>query len=122
MAREVVEKYTDDMDGTPAEHVGVSFSLEGTEWSIDLSDSNYTELRHAIERFADHATRVSGSGRGRGRSASAGSAVSAKEKKAELAAVRDWASKNNVEISARGRISESVLHAYRENDPSLVGG
>ena len=125
MARTVVEKFTDDVDGeSEATHRNISFSLEGNEWTIDLNDGHYNELRAAVERFAEYATKVSGSGRGRGRASGSGSAssVSSKEKKQELAAIRDWAAKNNVEISARGRISESVLHAYKENDPSLVGG
>lgn len=124
MAREVIETFKDDIDGSPAEHIGVRFAFENNEFSIDLSNENYTNLKYAIEKYADHATKVSGSGRGRGRAASTGSAssVSPAAKKQELAAVRDWAAKNNIEVAQRGRISESVLHAYKENDPSLVGG
>lgn len=123
MAREIIERYTDDMDPTSeATHIGVTFSFEGVEYSTDLNDENYAGLKYSIEKYADHATKVSGSGRGRGRSAATSpvSAGSAREKKEELAAVRDWASKNGIPLSSRGRIKETVLAAYRENDPSLV--
>lgn len=122
--REVIEIFKDDLDGSEATHHDVRFSFEGVEYSTDLSEENYTNLKYSIEKYADHATRVSG-GRGRPRSTSTSSpvsAVSAAAKKQELQAVREWASKNNIEVSSRGRISESVLHAYKENDPSLVGG
>ncbi len=122
MAREIIERFSDDIDGSEATHTGIEFSFENTSWTIDLNDEHYTALKYAIEQYADHATRVSGSGRGRGHSASPVSAVSAKQKKSELAAVRAWCASNNIEISARGRISEAVLHAFKENDPSLVGG
>ncbi|MCB5291641.1 histone-like nucleoid-structuring protein Lsr2 [Arthrobacter sp. SO3] len=122
MAREVVERFTDDLDGSEATHHGVQFSFEGTDWSIDLSDENYEKLRLAIERFADHATRMSGSGRGRGRSASTSSSGSARGKKEELQAVRAWAEKNGIVLNSRGRIAESILAAYRDNDPFLVKG
>lgn len=125
MAREIIERYTDDLDPTTeATHIGVTFSFEGVEYSTDLNDENYAGLKYSIEKYADHATKVGGSGRGRGRAASTGSAssVSSAAKKQELAAVREWAAKNNIEVAQRGRISESVLHAFKENDPSLVGG
>ncbi len=122
--REVIGIFKDDLDGSEATHHDVRFSFEGVEYSTDLSEENYTNLKYSIEKYADHATRVSG-GRGRPRSSSASSPVSAgssKEKKDELAAIRAWCEVNKIEISARGHIRESIIHAFKENDPSLVGG
>jgi hypothetical protein len=122
MAKEIIERFSDDLDGSEATHTGVHFSFEGTEWSIDLNDGHYNELKAAVERFADHATKVSGSGRGRGRSASTASTGSSRSTKSELQAIRAWAEEHKIPLNARGRIKESVIAAYHENDPSLVGG
>ncbi len=124
MAKEIIERFSDDLDGSEATHTNVHFSFEGTDWSIDLNDENYAGLKFSIEKYADHATRLSGSGRGRGRSASTSpvSAGSPKEKKSELAAIRSWAEEHKIPLNARGRIKESIIAAYHENDPSLVGG
>ena len=50
MAREVIEKVTDDLDGTEAVET-VSFGFDGTSYEIDLSKKNATTFRKSLDRY-----------------------------------------------------------------------
>jgi Lsr2 len=81
----------------------VEFGLEGTTYEIDLSNHNAKKLRDALEPWVSKARKAGD--RRRTRRNGAG--------KADLKAVRAWAASNNVELSKRGRIPQSVLEQYR---------
>jgi hypothetical protein len=100
----------DDIDGS-GEATTVSLSYEGREYEVDLSKKNRSALEKALKPYLDVARQTSGrSRRGprktthRGQS-SAGSI--------DTAAVREWASKNGIAVSTRGRISRDVIEQYR---------
>lgn len=110
MARKVEVQLIDDLVGGKAEET-VKFGLDGTLYEIDLNRRNAKELRSALERFTRSARRIgraqgaSGPGRGRGR----GPARSDRE---QNQAIREWAQRKGLNVSARGRISRSVIEQY----------
>ncbi|MFV0374362.1 Lsr2 dimerization domain-containing protein, partial [Microbacterium sp.] len=61
MTRRIVHQLVDDIDGTVLE-VGsgetVLFSLDGTAYEIDLTDSNAAALRGALEPYTAAGRRV----------------------------------------------------------------
>jgi hypothetical protein len=109
MARQVITTLIDDLDGKKADRT-VEFSLDGTTYTIDLSDANAGKLRKALDPFINAGTRVGrSSGRTRQPSGSGRTAGSRDENKA----IREWAVRNGHQISERGRIPQSVSDAYR---------
>ena len=112
MARKVQVILSDDLDeNLPADET-VSFSLDGTNYEIDLSEKNAGELRDAFSRYVQAARKVGrGGGRasGGGRSRATGGGRMDRE---QAGAIRDWARKNGHAVSDRGRIPASVVEAY----------
>jgi hypothetical protein len=99
----------DDLDGTSASDVStVTFGLDGVEYEIDLSDSNATSLRKALDEFVQVGRRTGGRLR-RGTPSAAKSATSG-----EAGQIREWAAENGYELAGRGRIPGNVIEAYRE--------
>lgn len=105
MAQKTVVILSDDLDGTEANET-ITFGLDGSEYEIDLNEAHASELRSALERFANAGRRISG-GRGRpaGRKAG-GSGVDTK-------AVRMWALDNGLKVNTRGRIQQEILEKYQ---------
>ncbi|AGL19722.1 Lsr2 family protein [Actinoplanes sp. N902-109] len=110
MARQVITTLIDDLDGKPADRT-VEFSLDGTAYTIDLSEANAGKLRKALDPFINAGTRIgrAGSARPVGRSAPVRTAGSRDENRL----IREWAAQNGHQISERGRIPQSVSSAYR---------
>lgn len=105
MAQKVQVVLVDDIDGGTADET-VAFSLDGSDYEIDLSKKNAAKLRDALSPWVGSARRAGGRGRrraGRGR-AGRGSGDSA--------AVREWARSKGIEVSERGRISAEVRAKY----------
>ena len=113
MARQVITTLIDDLDGKKADRT-VEFSLDGTNYTIDLSEANAGKLRKALDPFIAAGTRV-GRGSGRGSSRNTGAAASGRSagSRDENKAIRDWAARNGYQISERGRIPQTVSDAYR---------
>ena len=115
MARKVQVILSDDLDeDVPADET-VSFSLDGTNYEIDLSEKNAEELRNAFSRYVQAARKVGrGSGRasGGGRSRATGGGGGGRMDREQAGAIRDWARKNGHNVSDRGRIPASVVDAY----------
>lgn len=109
MARQVITTLIDDLDGKKADRT-VEFSLDGTSYTIDLSDANAGKLRKALDPFINAGTRVGRGGAPRARAASAGRTATSRD---ENKAIREWAVANGHEISERGRIPQGVSDAYR---------
>ena len=111
MAKRIVESFLDDIDGSDAEGT-TRFSLDGTNYEIDLSDKNAEQMREAFSRYVQAARKVGrGGGRasGGGRSRATGGGRMDRE---QAGAIRDWARKNGHAVSDRGRIPASVVEAY----------
>ena len=57
MAREYIQKVTDDLDGSDGATT-VRFGLDGVDWTIDLNAKNETDMRTKLGPFLDGARRV----------------------------------------------------------------
>jgi hypothetical protein len=110
MATEVVTLLRDDLNGSTAERT-VNFAWDGVNYEIDLSKKNIAELAALLEPYVAVARR-SADRRRTGRPARSVRAASPRNQ-VDLAAVREWASANGHPVAARGRISTTVLDAYR---------
>jgi hypothetical protein len=112
MARQVITTLIDDLDGKKADRT-VEFGLDGTNYTIDLSDANAGKLRKALDPYIVAGTRV---GRASGRSvrhSGLGLPARSAGSRDENKLIRDWAAQNGHQISERGRIPQGVTSAYR---------
>lgn len=109
MAQRVTTHLVDDLTGDviePGDGRTVSFSFDGAEYEIDLTEKNAESLREALSDYIAAARNVSRTSRARTSSA-------AKRGNADdLAKIREWANSNGHEVSSRGRISQAVRDAY----------
>jgi hypothetical protein len=111
MAQKVQVILVDDVDGGEADET-VTFSLDGVNYEIDLSEANAESLRDSLGEWIGHARRVGGRASGRARSGGRAKAAAASASKADLSLVRSWARDNGFQVSDRGRVSSEVLAAY----------
>jgi hypothetical protein len=102
MATQTITQVTDDLDGSKNAEP-VSFSYDGTTYSIDLSTKNKAALDKLLKPYIDAGHKVSGRNSKSPRR-SAG--------RTDLAAVRKWASSNGHTVSERGRVAAHVIAAY----------
>ncbi|MBV7294262.1 histone-like nucleoid-structuring protein Lsr2 [Corynebacterium sp. TAE3-ERU16] len=108
MARREITQYFDDLTKTPLSeeelHV-VHFSLDGTDYSVDLNEEHANELRESLQRYIEVGRkRTGGSSRQRRRS-SGGSRNRTKE-------IRQWARENGYEVADRGKIPDNIVEAF----------
>src|SRR6266702_2412947 len=108
MARKVLVRLVDDLDGLPSEGVAtVTFSLDGVTYSIDLNQANAGKLRDGLADYITAARRIGGRMK-RGSAAGGRSAGSANDGPA----IRKWARKQGHELAERGRIPSHIVDAY----------
>jgi hypothetical protein len=108
MAQQTTVRLVDDLDGSKASDT-VTFSLDGRAYEIDLSDKNAARLRKALTPFIDVARKAGG----RASSRSRGQRQTARSSREDSQVIREWARQNGHKVSGRGRLSQSVLEAYR---------
>ena len=115
MARQVITTLIDDLDGKKADRT-VEFSLDGTNYTIDLSEANAGKLRKALDPYINAGTRIGRAATGRipARRTGNGSGGRTAGSRDENRLIREWAVANGHQISERGRIPQSVTDAYRE--------
>jgi hypothetical protein len=122
VAQKVVVSLVDDLDETEADET-VEFGVDGTTYEIDLSEANAAKLRDSLADYIAHARRLSG--RRRSSSRSAGAAATTPRRGGGRAAVdreqnqaiREWARKQGMSVSERGRIPSEVSEAYHKSHP-----
>lgn len=112
MVQKVVVELVDDLDGTASDDITtIAFALDGVSYEIDLTEDNANTLRDAVADFIAAGRRTGGRIK-RGISPSAARpAVADRE---QTRAIRDWARQNGFDMADRGRISASVVEAYKE--------
>ncbi|GAB3847329.1 Lsr2 family protein [Micromonospora andamanensis] len=115
MARQVITKLIDDLDGGEADQT-VEFALDGVSYTVDLSDKNALALRDALAPFVAVGTRIGRSGGGVTRAIRGAAAAAQRNTRAENQEIREWAAANGYEISERGRIPVDVVEAFRNRD------
>lgn len=118
MAQKVITELVDDLDGSEADQT-VEFGLGGVSFEIDLSDENAERLREGLRDYIDVARRVGRHGTpGRGRKARAAASTTsrngsrAKTEPEQFAAIREWARRQGMTVSDRGRIPADIRAAF----------
>lgn len=107
MARKVLVRLVDDLDGMPSDDVGtVTFSLDRVTYQIDLNAANASKLRDGLAEFIAAARRTGGRVK-RGAGARAGGAGN------DGPAIREWARAQGHQLAERGRIPSHIVDAFR---------
>jgi hypothetical protein len=109
MARKVLVRLVDDLDGLPSEGVAtVTFSLDRVTYQIDLNESNASKLRDGLAGFITAARRTGGRVK---RGASAGARSTAAANDGPM--IREWAREQGHQLAERGRIPSHIVDAFR---------
>jgi hypothetical protein len=98
----------DDLDGSTDDVETVHFSLDKTDFEIDLSAGNAARLRENLQRFIEAGHRIKESRRGVRKQVITTGAVS----KEQTQAIRHWAKENGYQVSERGRIPSTIRAAF----------
>jgi Lsr2 len=108
MAQQIQTLFIDDIDGGAADGT-VRFSLDGTEYEIDLNARHTEELRSTLKSYIEHSRKVGGPGRrtAAGRGGRRASTVN-------TGAVRTWARENGYDIKDRGRVPADLVAKYEQ--------
>jgi hypothetical protein len=101
VASKTIIEVTDDLDGSKADET-LHFAFEGAEFEIDLSKVHADGMRAALDPYMS-AGRKTG-GRRRNRAAATDGD--------QIKDIRDWAKKQGLKVSDRGRVSADVREAY----------
>ena len=111
MAQRTQVVLIDDLDGEEIKEGGqsIAFSFGGTDYSIDLSETNAEKFEQALNPYIEHAQRIGGRRASRDRTATTTKAAGSVDSKA----VRAWAQSEGMELSSRGRIPAEVVEKYR---------
>lgn len=100
MARHNIVQYSDDFDGTPLNEDEVRvirFSVDGTDYLLDVSESNAERFYEAIAPFIAKA---------RTQPVDAMASISASD-------IRLWAKEQGYEVASRGKIPAELIEDYR---------
>lgn len=111
MAKRTIEIITSDLSGDElarGEGETIIFSVDGSDYSIDLTDAEAADFRSTFDRYVKVATRASS----RGAQAPARKASGSGRSSEELAHIRAWANENGHAVSERGRIKAEVIEAF----------
>lgn len=110
MAQKVTVQLVDDVDGSEAEST-VEFSLDGVDYTIDLSSGNAAKLRDSLASYVSSARRTGGRKRAAGKASKAAAAPTAADRERNQA-IREWAREQGMQVSDRGRIPSEIVDAY----------
>ena len=94
----------------------VPFAFDGTAYEIDLCPDHREQMEEAFATYVGSARRANRGGTSSPRRASrpaGGSRSSGGSDREEVQRIREWARANGHKVSERGRLSSSVLEAYR---------
>lgn len=101
----VCDLHDDDTAGTQT----ITFSLDGVNYELDVCDVHAGTMREDLARYVGVARR-SGGRRGSTRGPRRASAGSDRQQSAQ---VREWARRQGIPVSERGRIPASLLERYQ---------
>ena len=96
----------------------VSFAFDGSAYEIDLCPDHRDEMEEAFSTYIGSARRAKGAGsssapRRSSRPAASSGRSSGGSDREEVQRIREWARENGHTVSERGRLSSTVLEAYR---------
>jgi hypothetical protein len=115
MAQRTVIELTDDVDGKPisdGKGETIRFSLDRTDYEIDLAEKNARALRNDLAKYVSAARRTAGGTRstGRGRAGRTGTGTA---RDYDPKAVRAWAESQGIEVSQRGRVPVDLVARFQ---------
>jgi hypothetical protein len=106
MAQRIQTLFIDDLDGGEAAGT-VRFSLDGTEYEIDLSEEHADALHTTLAKYVEHARKAGGASRRQVRGGRRGADA------IDTAKVREWAKEQGIDIKDRGRVPATVVEQYQ---------
>jgi hypothetical protein len=115
LAKEVIERLIDDLDGSQATET-IRFAIDGKAYEIDLNEKNAQTFRKAFERYTEAGRSMYGAAsltaprRGRSR---ATDTRAKPERDYDIQALRVWADENDITVPKRGRIPGDVVERYK---------
>lgn len=118
MATKVIT--VDDIDGHDGADVARrDFEICGSTYAIDLGDANFKRLHEALDAlapFLELATEVKQAGRSRKSSADTAPRLQGYTN----SDVRQWATEEGIEVSARGKIADGVYEQFIAAHPDAA--
>jgi hypothetical protein len=112
MAQRVHVVLEDDIDGSEGAET-LSFSYNGADYELDLSEKNAKKFHDNMRFYADHGRKVGSRAR-----RSSGAATKTTKVSADNATIRAWARANGINVPDRGRISGSVREQFEAANAS----
>ncbi|AKK08803.1 histone-like nucleoid-structuring protein Lsr2 [Corynebacterium testudinoris] len=110
MARREITQYFDDIDGTPLTddqvHT-VRFSVDGSDYIMDLSEDNATRFLELLAPYVKAAQPAPAARKSRTRATGGAKRLNSRR-------IRQWAQEQNIEVSDRGTIPKHIIEAYNE--------
>ena len=107
MAQKIQTLFIDDLDGSEADGT-VRFSLDGTDYEIDLNTEHADELRDALARYVNAARRAGGGARRPARSGRRAPANGL-----NTTEVREWAKAQGIDVKDRGRVPAELVVKFQ---------
>lgn len=104
MAARIETTLIDDLDGTEAAE-RLKFALDGTEYEIDLSQSNAEALRGSLAGYLSKARRAGGRKQ---------PGAPAQRRDTKTKQIREWAESQGMTVNTRGRLNSNVVEAYEK--------
>ena len=106
-------KRVDDLDNSLEAAERIYFTIRGQDFQIDLTEEHAQEFDQALEKYVTAATKLQAQPaipitRGRRRQSSGGIG------RGDLAEIPAWAQAHGKDVSARGRIKQSIIDEYDE--------
>lgn len=117
MAQKTTIVLTSDLtDEEMAEGEGqtVEFGLDGVTYETDLFNDQADELRRALAPYIENARRVGGRKQQAKPARTHGTGAASVDRE-QNQAIREWARKQGMEVSERGRIPGKVAEAYHQS-------
>lgn len=115
VAEIIIRQLIDDLDGKPIDAgLGhqVTFSYQGADYRIDLRPTNADKIEAAFAPYIKVAEKVSSAGKPRAKTSSATAPAGSGRSAEQLKAIRDWAGKNGLGVSQRGRVKAAIIDAF----------
>jgi hypothetical protein len=104
----------DDLDGTSEDRAAIEtvpFTIDGTDYEIDLHSEHAAALRGTLGQYISAGRKATATQRKATATPTTGRAP-AKADREQNAAIREWAKTHGYPISERGRIPVDVMDAY----------
>lgn len=118
MAKQIITTLVDDIDGTEADE-SVEFALDGTTYTIDLSEKNADKLRTALDPYISAGTRFGRTATSSGTFTRGAAGIRSRASTSPTGsgrelnqAIRAWAKEVGVKLADRGRIPTEVVEKY----------